>query len=124
MLLAPLFENLPNAVLGAIVIAAVLGLMDVGELRRYAATRRTDFILAMVALVAVVTTTVLVGLVIAVLLSLMLVLYRASRPYVARLGKLSGERGDVRRPGAPPRGRGDPGAPDAARSTPRSTSST
>jgi high affinity sulfate transporter 1 len=92
VLLAPLFENLPNAVLGAIVIAAVLSLMDVGELRRYAATRRADFILAMVALVAVVTTTVLVGLVVAVLLSLMLVLYRASRPYVARLGKLSGEK--------------------------------
>jgi len=92
VLLAPLFKNLPNAVLGAIVIAAVLGLMDVDEMRRYAATRRTDFILAMVALVAVVTTTVLVGLVIAVLLSLMLVLYRASRPYVARLGRLSGER--------------------------------
>ncbi len=92
LLLAPLFENLPNAVLGAIVITAVLGLMDIGELRRYADTRRTDFILAMVALVAVVTTTVLVGLVVAVLLSLMLVLYRASRPYVARLGKLSGER--------------------------------
>ena len=67
--------------------------MDVGELRRYAATRRTDFTLAMVALVAVVTTTVLVGLVVAVLLSLMLVLYRASRPYVARVGKLSGEKG-------------------------------
>lgn len=93
VLLAPLFKNLPDAVLGAIVITAVLGLMDVGELRRYAATRRTDFILAMVALAAVVTTTVLVGLVVAVLLSLMLVLYRASRPYVARLGKLSGERG-------------------------------
>jgi sulfate permease, SulP family len=92
VLLAPLFKNLPNAVLGAIVIAAVLGLMDLGELRRYAATRRTDLLLALVALVAVVTTTVLVGLVIAVLLSLMLVLYRASRPYVARLGKLSGER--------------------------------
>jgi SulP family sulfate permease len=92
VLLAPLFKNLPNAVLAAIVIAAVLGLMDVDEMRRYAATRRTDFILAMVALVAVVTTTVLVGLVIAVMLSLMLVLYRASRPYVARLGKLSGER--------------------------------
>ena len=92
VLLAPLFKNLPNAVLGAIVIAAVLSLMDVGELRRYGATRRTDFILAMVALVAVLTTTVLVGLVVAVLLSLMLVLYRASRPYVARLGKLSGER--------------------------------
>ena len=118
VLLAPLFENLPNAVLGAIVIAAVLSLMDVGELRRYAATRRTDFILAIVALVAVVTTTVLVGLVVAVLLSLMLVLYRASRPYVARIGKLSGERGDVCRPRATSRGRGDPRAPDAAHRRP------
>ena len=35
LLLAPLFANLPNAVLGAIVIAAVLGLIDVGEMRRY-----------------------------------------------------------------------------------------
>ena len=106
MLLAPLFENLPNAVLGAIVIAAVLGLMDVGELRRYAATRRTDFILAMVALVAVVTTTVLVGLVVAVLLSLMLVLYRASRRTWPGSASSAGN-GRLCRPGAPPGGRGD-----------------
>jgi MFS superfamily sulfate permease-like transporter len=88
LVLAPLFTNLPNAVLGAIVIAAVLGLMDVGELRRYAATRRTDLLLAIVAMVGVVTTTVLTGLIIAVMLSLTLLLYRASRPYVATLGAL------------------------------------
>jgi high affinity sulfate transporter 1 len=100
VVLAPLFKDLPNAVLGAIVIAAVLGLMDVAELRRYAAARRTDLALALVALVGVVTTTVLVGLAIAVLLSLMLVLYRASRPYVAVLGKVGGEHatyGDIER---------------------------
>ena len=91
VLLAPLFTNLPNAVLGAIVIAAVLGLMDFGELRRYAASRRTDLALALVALVGVVTTTVLIGLVIAVLLSLTTLLYRASRPYIAVLGKIPGE---------------------------------
>jgi high affinity sulfate transporter 1 len=88
LVLAPLFTNLPDAVLGAIVIAAVLGLMDVGELRRYAATRRTDLLLAIVAMIGVVTTTVLTGLVIAVMLSLTLLLYRASRPYVATLGAL------------------------------------
>jgi MFS superfamily sulfate permease-like transporter len=35
LLLAPLFENLPQAVLGAVVIASVLSLIDLTELRRY-----------------------------------------------------------------------------------------
>jgi MFS superfamily sulfate permease-like transporter len=90
--LAPLFRNLPNAVLGAIVIAAVLGLMDWREMRRYWEWRRTDFLIAMVALVGVVLTTVLAGLVLAVLLSVTLLLYRASRPHIAALGQLPGER--------------------------------
>jgi sulfate permease, SulP family len=92
LLLAPLFENLPNAVLGAIVIAAVLGLMDVGEMRRYWAWRRTDFLIAVAAMVGVLLTTVLAGMVLAVLLSVMFVLYRASRPYVAALGRMPGYR--------------------------------
>jgi sulfate permease, SulP family len=98
--LAPLFEDLPNAVLGAIVIAASLSLMDVGEMRRYWAWRRTDFLVAMVALVGVLLTTVLTGLAIAVLLSVVFLLYRASRPYVAALGRIPGYRntfGDVQR---------------------------
>jgi high affinity sulfate transporter 1 len=92
ILLAPLFQDLPNAVLGAIVIAAVLSLIDVPELRRYWEWRRTDFLIAMVALVGVVLTTVLTGLVIAVALSVGFLLYRASRPYVASLGRMPGYR--------------------------------
>ncbi len=92
VLLAPLFENLPNAVLGAIVIAAVLGLIDVAEMRRYWRWRRTDFFIAMTAMVGVLLTTVLAGMVLAVLLSVMFVLYRASRPYVAALGRMPGYR--------------------------------
>ena len=98
--LAPLFASLPDAVLGAIVIAAVLGLMDVTELRRYWAWRRTDFLLAVIALVGVLLTTVLVGMVIAVVLSVTFLLYRASRPYVASVGRLPGHRagfGDLSR---------------------------
>lgn len=98
--LAPLFTNLPSAVLGAIVIAAVLGLMDVGELQRYWRSRRTDFLVALTALVGVVMTTVLTGLGIAVLLSLAMLVYRASRPYIAVLGTLDGEQaafGDIER---------------------------
>ena len=104
--LAPAFANLPNAVLGAIVIAASLSLMDVTEMRRYWAWRRTDFTIALVALIGVVLTTVLIGLIIAVLLSVMFLLYRASRPYVASLGRIPGYRstfGDLfRHPEAEP----------------------
>jgi MFS superfamily sulfate permease-like transporter len=71
----------------------VLSLIDVGEVRRYWAWRRTDFIVAVTALVGVLLTTVLAGMVLAVLLSVILVLYRASRPYVAALGRVPGLRG-------------------------------
>ncbi len=86
--LAPLFHNLPDAVLGAIVIASVIGLMNVPELRRYFASNRIDLVLAMVALLGVISTDVLTGLIIAVFLSLIIILYRASRPYMAVLGKV------------------------------------
>ncbi len=61
-------------------------------MRRYWRWRRTDFLTAMVALVGVVLTTVLTGLAIAVLLSVAFLLYRASRPYVAALGRIPGYR--------------------------------
>jgi SulP family sulfate permease len=92
VLLAPLFQDLPNAVLGAIVIAAVLGLIDVAEMRRYWRWRRTDFFIATTAMVGVLLTTVLAGMILAVLLSVMFLLYRASRPYVATLGRMPGHR--------------------------------
>jgi MFS superfamily sulfate permease-like transporter len=90
VLLAPLFRNLPNAVLGAIVIAATLGLINVDEMRRYWRWRRTDFVIALTAMVGVLLTTVLTGMIVAVLLSVLLLLYRASRPYVAVLGRMVG----------------------------------
>ena len=73
-------------------ITAVLSLIDVGEIRRYWAWRRTDFLLAMAAMVGVLLTTVLIGMVFAVALSIAFVLYRASRPHVAALGRMPGHR--------------------------------
>ena len=69
LFLAPLFTNLPQAILGAIVISSVMGLLDVNELKRYLAVRRTDFWLALLALFGVLFTDVLTGLAIAVLMS-------------------------------------------------------
>jgi SulP family sulfate permease len=96
--LAPLLRNLPSAVLGAIVLSSILGLFNFAEFRRYYRQRTTDFVLAVTALVGVLTTSVMTGLAIAVLLSVVMLLYRASRPYIAILGKrASGEYGDMGR---------------------------
>jgi MFS superfamily sulfate permease-like transporter len=91
LLLAPLFANLPMSVLAAVVIASVVGLIDPGEIERYWSWQRADGVLAVVALVGVISTDVLTGLVIAVLISLMLLLYRASQPYLDVLGREPGE---------------------------------
>ncbi|HEX6868857.1 MAG TPA: STAS domain-containing protein, partial [Candidatus Limnocylindrales bacterium] len=71
-----------------IVIASVLNLVNIGELRRYLAWKRTDFLLALTALGGVVLTTALMGMAIAVALSLLAILYQASRPYIAVLGRI------------------------------------
>jgi MFS superfamily sulfate permease-like transporter len=91
IVLAPLFHNLPLSVLAAIVISSVLNLVNIGELRRYWAWKRTDFLLALTALGGVVLTTALTGMAIAVALSLLAILYQASRPYIAVLGRIPGD---------------------------------
>ncbi len=94
LLLAPLFTNLPNAVLAVVVMNSVISLMDVKELRRFYSVRRTDFVVALVALFGIILTDVLTGLVIAVVLSLIFIVYRASRPYIALLGQAPGKPGE------------------------------
>lgn len=91
VVLAPIFRDLPTAVLAAIVITSVVSLVNLGELQRYLAWRRTDFLLAMTALGGVVFTTALTGMAIAVALSLLAILYQASRPYIAVLGRIAGQ---------------------------------
>jgi MFS superfamily sulfate permease-like transporter len=95
--LTPLFYNLPQATLGAIVIRAVIGLMNVGELQRFYRLRTAAFLQALTAMLGVLTLGVLAGLLIAVALSLLILIYQASRPSVAVLGKVPGKQayGDI-----------------------------
>lgn len=90
LLLTPLFKNLPEAVLAALIIHAVSHLMDVAELRRYYAERRVEFWLALATLVAVITLGVLPALTIGVTAMLLLVIRHASQPHVAELGRVPG----------------------------------
>jgi SulP family sulfate permease len=88
--LAPLFHDLPQATLAAIVITSVLGLIDPKEVRRYYHWRRTDLAVTLVAMVGVLSTDALTGLLIAAVLSIMALLYRASRPDLVVLGRMPG----------------------------------
>jgi sulfate permease, SulP family len=69
--LAPLFSDLPKAVLAAVIIdAVVFGMIDVRELRRLYRVKRIDFAIAIAAVVGVLSAGVLAGVIIGVALSL------------------------------------------------------
>lgn len=77
LFLTPLFEELPEAALGAIVIVAVAGMERIAPLRRLWRIRRSDLVLALVALLGVLVVGILAGLALAVLVSLGLIVWRA-----------------------------------------------
>jgi high affinity sulfate transporter 1 len=85
--LAPLFEDLPQATLAAIVVVAITSFIDLASLRRYAGIRRSALAFAAVALVGVLLLGVLQGLVVAAVLSLGYLLHRMSRPLVGPLAR-------------------------------------
>ena len=85
--LAPIFDRLPEAVLAAVVVAAGWRLLNVTELRRIFRTSKGDFAAAIVALVSVCVANLLAGLLVAILVTFVLLIYRASRPDMPRLGR-------------------------------------
>jgi sulfate permease, SulP family len=91
LFLTPLFEPLPEATLGAVVIVAVSGMMKVGKLRRLWDLRRADFWLAMIALAGVLVVDTLIALGVAVAVSLGLVVWRASEARLTFLGRPKGD---------------------------------
>ncbi len=88
-----LIEDLPAAALAAVVIAAALGIMDPKALAVFYRVRRSDFVLSMVAFLAVAALGVLRGVAFAVAVSLLDFVRRAWRPHDAVLGRADGLKG-------------------------------
>jgi sulfate permease, SulP family len=86
--LLPLFRDLPQAALAAIVISAVLGFLNLPALRRIRRLRRDSFALAIFTLLGVLLLGVLGGLLLAVVISILLLLGRQSRPGSSVLGRV------------------------------------
>jgi MFS superfamily sulfate permease-like transporter len=85
-----LLRNLPQPVLAAIVLVAVTGLVKISALKRLWRLHRSEFLIAMTALVGVLGAGILRGVLIGALISILLLLRRASRPHVAVLGRIPG----------------------------------
>ena len=90
LFLTGLLENLPKAVLAAVVLTAVAGLINFPELMRMWRVSRIDFYAAAIALAAVLLLGILDGILFAALASVVMFLIRASRPHVAFLGRIPG----------------------------------
>lgn len=88
LFLRPLLALFPNAALGAIVIFAATRLIEVSEFRRLQRFRQSEFALALVTTVGVLMTDILVGVGIAVGLSVIELFARITHPHDAVLGEV------------------------------------
>ncbi len=86
LFLRPVLALFPKAALGAIVIYAATKLIEVSEFMRLYKFRRSEFIIAIITTIAVLATDILVGVGIAVSLSVIELFSRVARPHDAVLG--------------------------------------
>jgi high affinity sulfate transporter 1 len=90
LFLTGLLENLPKAVLAAVVLTAVSGLLDFPALLRMWRVSPLDFYAGATALGGVLLLGILQGILLAALTSILLLLLSTSRPHVAFLGRIPG----------------------------------
>ena len=85
LLLAPLLDDLPRAVLAAMVLVAIVGLLDPSDLRRFARIDRAELWVAVAVAAISLTGGMLLGVAVGVGLTLVLVLRAVNQPRVRPL---------------------------------------
>lgn len=90
LMLTPALYFLPQATLSATIIVAVLSLVDFSILKKTWVYSKADFVAVLATLFATLTLGVEAGLVVGVGVSLVLYLYRTSRPHIAEVGQVPG----------------------------------
>ncbi|MEX2630949.1 MAG: sulfate permease [Tistlia sp.] len=88
--LTPLFFFLPQAVLAATIVVAVLSLVDLGAIRRTWRYSKGDFTAMAATIVVVLGVGVEAGILAGILLSIALFLWRTTRPHIAVVGQVPG----------------------------------
>ncbi|MGB0280296.1 MAG: SulP family inorganic anion transporter [Flavobacteriaceae bacterium] len=90
LFLTPLFYYLPNAVLAAIIIVAVFGLVDIRYPQQLFKRRTDEFALLITTFLLTLFVGIIEGILFGTLLALLLMVYRTSKPHVAVLGRIKG----------------------------------
>lgn len=88
LFLTPIFYHLPKTVLAAIIIVAVFNLIQIKEAKRLFKANRFDFWLLVATFLATLIFGIEYGILTGVALSLIILIFRTSRPYVTELGKV------------------------------------
>ncbi len=88
LLLTPLFFYLPNAVLAAIIVVAVTGLIDLKTLRHVWRYNKADAASMLVTFTAVLAVGVENGILAGVATAILLFIWRTSKPHIAIVGRL------------------------------------
>lgn len=91
LFLTPLFYFLPKAVLAAIIMTAVFGLVDIKELKHLYQVKRSDLALLLLTFFATLSLGIEKGILLGVGASLLWVIIRSTRPHVAVLGLMPDE---------------------------------
>jgi MFS superfamily sulfate permease-like transporter len=90
LFLAPLISLMPQAILGALVLVAAAGLIKVNEFQKILKLRNAEFAWAVITALGVIFLGTLEGIAIAVIFSLLHLIYLANRPPVYRIGRKAG----------------------------------
>lgn len=90
LFLTPLFYNLPTAVLGAIIVVSVIGLIDIAYPLQLYKHRKDEFLLLVTTFIMTLSIGLVEGILLGVLLSLFLLVYRTSNPHKTVLGRING----------------------------------
>jgi SulP family sulfate permease len=90
LFMTPLFFFIPKAVLAAIIMVAVFGLIDVAEVKHLWRVKKSDLLLLAVTFVSTLTLGIEQGIGIGVGMSLLWFVVRSTRPHTAVLGRIPG----------------------------------
>jgi len=86
--LTPLFYFLPNVILAAVIIVAIIGLIDIKQVKTLWLADKRDLMMLLVTFSVTLFAGITLGIATGVLLSLAMIIFKSSYPHVAVLGKL------------------------------------
>jgi sulfate permease, SulP family len=88
LFLTPVFYYLPKAVLGAIIVVAVFGLLDFSVPKQLLSYSKRELIILNITLIVTATIGIKEGILTGIILSMAMLIYRSTKPHFAILGQV------------------------------------